>query len=142
MSASGLCIRLRVQHNRLATRERMIVQWLPLAFKGCRKFSKTGILMDDLRQEAVVGLIHAVDKYKPGRGNFQPYAARTITNQLRDMCGEQMRIYRVPAWLNKLACKVRKGNVAGVSDKHLRAVQFLDGQPIKPIFLDYTRDTP
>ncbi len=96
-----------------AERDDFIVQWLPLAWQGCRRFMKTGILLDDLRQEAVVGLILAVDTFDPDRGShFLPYAAKSINNHLRSMCAKQMRAFKIPNYLNNWVIKVRRAVIS------------------------------
>ncbi len=89
-------------------RKQFIVEWLPLAWRGCRRFMRCDILLDDLRQEAVVGLIRAVDAYDPAKGPFLPYASKTINYQLRAMCADQMRPCRITYHVNALIVKVRK----------------------------------
>ncbi len=90
------------------TREEMILRWLPLAWRGCRRFRRCGIQLSDLRQEAVVGLILAVDGYDAGKGPFMPYASKSINHQLLEMCANQMRPYRLTNHVNNLVNKVRK----------------------------------
>ncbi len=92
----------------MAEREAMILQWLPLAWRSCRRFRRCGILLDDLRQEAVVGLISAVDMFDSVKGPFMAYASKTINHHLTDMCANQMRPWRVPNYLNNRIRKVRK----------------------------------
>ncbi len=96
----------------MAEREAMILQWLPLAWRSCRRFRKCGILLDDLRQEAVVGLISAVDGYDLTKGSFISYASTAINHHLFAMCAEQMRAYRIPNYLNNWVVKVRKAMMA------------------------------
>ncbi len=89
-------------------RENMILQWLPFSWRCCRRFRQCGILLDDLRQEAVIGLIHAVDQFDSAKGAFMPYASRAINRQLMDMCADQMRPYAITPHVNKLVIKVNR----------------------------------
>ncbi len=89
-------------------RQQFIVEWLPLAWRGCRRFMRCGILLDDLRQEAVVGLIHAVDAFDPNKGSFMAYASKAINHQLTDMCADQMRPFKITRHLNTLILKVNR----------------------------------
>ncbi len=89
-------------------RNQFIVEWLPLAWRGCRRFMRCGILLDDLRQEAVVGLIHAVDAFDPAKGPFMAYASKAINHQLTDMCADQMRPYKITRHVNDLVNKVHR----------------------------------
>ncbi len=89
-------------------RECMILQWLPFAWRCCRRFMRCDILLDDLRQEAVVGLINAVDGFDPARGPFMAYASKTINHQLTDMCADQMRPYAITHHVNALIIKINR----------------------------------
>ncbi len=68
-----------------ALRERIIIAYLGLAdrlaerFRGSRALSR-----DDLVQTARVGLVAAVDRYDPCRGNrFVPYAVACVVGELK-----------------------------------------------------------
>ncbi len=111
-------------------REAMILQWLPLAWKMAGRFRHTNLLFDDRRQEAILGLIHAVDTFDPERGLFKSFASKVICNKLMVMCAEQIRPYRVPMWLAKVEGKVKVGKLNGISPHHLALVRFLQGQRV------------
>ncbi|MCF2527959.1 sigma-70 family RNA polymerase sigma factor [Yinghuangia soli] len=65
---------------------------LNLAAVVCNRYRRRPDLREDLRQVAVVGLIKAVDGYRPGRGNgFLAYAMPTIS-------GEVKRYFRDHTW--------------------------------------------
>ncbi|GAB3993997.1 hypothetical protein GCM10029992_07190 [Glycomyces albus] len=55
-------------------RQQLVTGYLPLAEHIARRFSGKGIAKEDLVQVAAVGLIHAVDRFDPGRG---PTSCRT-----------------------------------------------------------------
>ncbi len=108
-------------------RDAMIVQWMPLAIRSARRFRKCRIMWADLKQEANLGLILAVDGFDPekaGASDFRSYASQCINNRLVDMCARQLRPFRVPAYLNKAAVAVMYGKP--VSDKFAKIVAELD----------------
>lgn len=67
-----------------AARERLIVANTPFAFKRARRWCGTRLALDDLYQEAMIGLMHAVDKFDPDRGVLlTTYAAWWIDALIR-----------------------------------------------------------
>jgi RNA polymerase sigma-B factor len=74
-----------------AARAELIEAHLPLVRTLALRFARRGEPLDDLVQAGAIGLIHAVDRYDPNRGNtFEAYAVPTITGEirrhLRDRC--------------------------------------------------------
>jgi RNA polymerase sigma-B factor len=74
-------------------RERIIVAYLGLADRLAERYrGSRGTSPEDLRQTARVGLVAAVDRYDPGRGNpFVPYAVACVV-------GEVKRYLRDTSW--------------------------------------------
>ncbi|MHA6802350.1 SigB/SigF/SigG family RNA polymerase sigma factor [Salinifilum ghardaiensis] len=65
-------------------RERLITGHLPIAEHLARRYRGRDESHEDLVQVARFGLINAVDRYEPGRGNnFASYAVPTILGELR-----------------------------------------------------------
>lgn len=65
-------------------RNRAIEAGMPLAERLARRFDGRGEEATDLRQVAMVGLVHAVDRYDPSRANgFIPFAVATIVGELK-----------------------------------------------------------
>ncbi|NUU23464.1 MAG: sigma-70 family RNA polymerase sigma factor [Streptomycetaceae bacterium] len=78
------------RHRRL--RNEIVELNLGLATMVGNRYTRRPDLREDLRQVAVVGLIKAVDGYRPGHGNgFMAYAMPTIT-------GEVKRYFRDHTW--------------------------------------------
>ena len=68
----------------LGARERAIELNLPLVRALARRFSRSPEQTDDLVQAGSIGLIKAVDGFKPARGrNLGAYAVPTIVGELR-----------------------------------------------------------
>jgi RNA polymerase sigma-B factor len=74
-------------------RERIIVAYVGLADRLAERYrGSRGTSPEDLRQTARVGLVAAVDRYDPGRGNrFVPYAVACVV-------GEVKRYLRDTSW--------------------------------------------
>jgi RNA polymerase sigma-B factor len=65
-------------------RETIIVQFLPFARGLARHYQGRGEPLEDLYQAAAVGLIRAVDRYSPDRGEaFVTYARLVILGEIR-----------------------------------------------------------
>jgi RNA polymerase sigma-B factor len=80
------------QHGDRRAREALVEHFLPLARGLARRYRGTREPIDDLTQVAYVGLIKAIDRFDPSRGNrFAAYAVPTVLGELR-------RHFRNTAW--------------------------------------------
>lgn len=78
--------------RRADLRDRLVVAYLPVAHNIARRFARRGEPTEDLEQVATVGLMHAVDRFDPGRErDFLSYAVPTIMGEVR-------RYFRDSAW--------------------------------------------
>ena len=78
--------------RRAVLRDRLVVAYLPVARNIARRFARRGEPTEDLEQVATVGLMHAVDRFDPGRErDFLSYAVPTIMGEVR-------RYFRDSAW--------------------------------------------
>lgn len=68
-----------------AIRNRVVEGHLGLAGFHVRRFARTGsVSVDDLRQTALMAVVHAADRFEPGHGaTFATFAARTIEGELK-----------------------------------------------------------
>jgi len=88
-------------------RERLVTGYLPVAKHIARRYANRGEPLDDLVQIASVGLVHAVDRYEPGRGShFLGYAVPTITGEIRRHFRDKSWSMRVPRRLKELHLSV------------------------------------
>jgi RNA polymerase sigma-B factor len=84
-------------------REQLVEGHLPVAKHIARRFVQRGEPLDDLEQVAMMGLIHAVDRFDPNRGvDFLSYAVPTITGEVRRHFRDQGWGMRVPRRLKDL----------------------------------------
>jgi RNA polymerase sigma-B factor len=76
-------------------REALILENLPLVRALARRYADRGEPLDDLIQAGTVGLIKAVDRFDPERGDFRSFAAPTVLGEIR-------RHFRDRTWLMKV----------------------------------------
>ncbi len=87
-----------------------------------KRFSGRGEPVDDLAQVAVMGLIHAVDRYDPREpAGFWPYAAPTILGELRKHFRDKGWSIRVPRRLQDVWLQIR-GEADGLTQRLGRPV--------------------
>ncbi|HWX46158.1 MAG TPA: SigB/SigF/SigG family RNA polymerase sigma factor [Solirubrobacteraceae bacterium] len=80
------------QHGDRRAREALIERFQPLARGLARRYLGVPEPIDDLTQVAYIGLIKAIDRFDPARGNhFAAYAIPTILGEIR-------RHFRDTAW--------------------------------------------
>jgi RNA polymerase sigma-B factor len=89
-------------------RNRIVAEHLPVAEHIARRFRNRGQPDDDLRQVAMLGLIHAVDRFDPTRGtDFLAFAVPTITGEVRRYFRDTSWAMRVPRSLKELHAEIR-----------------------------------
>jgi RNA polymerase sigma-B factor len=89
--------------ERSRIRDQLVTQYLPVAEHIARKFRNRGQPEEDLKQVATVGLINAVDRFDPARGNdFLSFAVPTITGEIRRYFRDATWAVRVPRRLKEL----------------------------------------
>jgi RNA polymerase sigma-B factor len=78
-----LALRYR-ERGDLAARDALIERLMPLARQLASRYRHSGEPADDLLQVASLGLVKAIDRFDPGRGNaISTYAVPTILGELR-----------------------------------------------------------
>ena len=87
-------------------REKLIVSNLKLVVKIAHDFKSLGVPLADLISEGNIGLMKAVEKFRPGHGaKFSSYGAWWIKQAIRRAVAEQSRVIRIPI---QSAVKIRK----------------------------------
>ncbi|MEU6391570.1 RNA polymerase sigma factor SigF [Streptomyces sp. NPDC046939] len=101
-------------------RHGVVEAWLPMAERLAGRFRNRGESYDDLRQVAAMGLVKAVDRYDPARGNaFESYAVPTVTGEIKRHFRDHMWTLHVPRRVQDLRNRVRfaqqelAGNITG-----------------------------
>ncbi|SHH75910.1 RNA polymerase sigma factor SigF [Streptomyces sp. 3214.6] len=94
--------------RRDALRGEIVEAWLPMADRLAGRFRSRGESFEDLRQVAALGLVKAVDRYDPERGNaFESYAVPTVTGEIKRHFRDHMWILHVPRRVQDLRNRVR-----------------------------------
>jgi len=95
-------------HQRDALRDQIVEAWLPMAERLAGRFRNRGESYEDLRQVAALGLVKAVDRYDPERGNaFESYAVPTVTGEIKRHFRDHMWTLHVPRRVQDLRNRVR-----------------------------------
>ncbi len=89
-----------------AARDRLVMAHQNLVHYLAGKFANRGIPLEDLVQVGMIGLVHAVDRFDPGRGiQFSTYATPTIVGEIR-------RYFRDKGWSMKVPRRLQELNLA------------------------------
>ena len=77
-------------------RARVVDEILPLLRRWSRRYAGRGVDTDDLVQDAVVGVLRALARYRPERGPFLPWARLWARQALQQAVAEGARPVRLP----------------------------------------------
>lgn len=87
-------------------RQTLVTGHLPLAEHIAHRYRDRGQPIDDLRQVARVGLINAIDRFDPERGEFVVFAIPTIMGEVRRYFRDFAWTMSVPRTLKELNRKI------------------------------------
>lgn len=88
-------------------RDRMILCNLRLALSIAKKYLRSGVPLDDLVQEANIGLMKAVERYDGRRGfRFSTYATWWIRQQVSRSIADTAKVVRAPVHMQEAARKI------------------------------------
>ncbi|MHA5047870.1 SigB/SigF/SigG family RNA polymerase sigma factor [Streptomyces sp. SD15] len=94
--------------ERQALRDELVRAWLPMAERMAGRYRGKGESVEDLTQVAALGLVKAVDRYDPERGNaFESYAIPTINGEIKRHFRDHMWILHVPRSVQEVRNRVR-----------------------------------
>ena len=99
---------MRYHHDGdLDARDELVVRFMPLARQLATRYRHAGEPFEDLVQVACVGLIKAVDRYDPDRGNgFTRYAVPTMLGEIKRHFRDKGWSVHVPRATQELVLKV------------------------------------
>lgn len=80
----------------LSARAQLIEAYLPLARALAHRFAHRGERIEDLVQVGSIGLIKAVDRFEPARGDLASYAAPTIVGEIKRHLRDRGTLIRTP----------------------------------------------
>ncbi len=90
-------------------REQLITAHLSLVSRLARRVVASEEQLDDLIQVGYIGLIKAIDRFDPSKGNkFSTYAIPTITGEIRRYLRDKGSIIRIPRHIQELRIAVEK----------------------------------
>ena len=91
----------------LEARDELVLRFMPLARQLAARYRHAGEPLEDLVQVACVGLIKAVDRYDPERGNgFTRYAVPTMLGEIKRHFRDKGWSVHVPRATQELVLKV------------------------------------
>lgn len=101
--------RAYAQSRDLVLREQLITAHLGLVSRLARRVTRNEEQLDDLMQVGYIGLIKAIDRFDPAKGNkFSTYAIPTITGEIRRYLRDRGSIIRIPRHIQELRIAVEK----------------------------------
>ncbi len=90
------------QSGDMASRERLVEDHLPLVRRLCRRFNHSGEPLEDLFQVGTIGLLKAIEKYNPSRGdNFVAFAVPKIVGEIKNYFRDHGWAVKVPRKLQR-----------------------------------------
>ncbi|MCS6922994.1 MAG: sigma-70 family RNA polymerase sigma factor [Fimbriimonadales bacterium] len=97
------------QTRDLELRDAITIQLSGLVESIARKFLGSGEPIEDLIQEGYLGLLNALDLFKPDKGvKFTTYATHLIIGQIKHYLRDKGKIIKEPAWLQELNSKINR----------------------------------
>jgi RNA polymerase sigma-B factor len=92
-----------------ASRERLILDYLPLVRAVARDFVREDADLDDLVQVGTIGLIKAVDRFDARRGvDFAAFARPTVTGEIQRHLRDAVPTVRPPRRMHELNGRLRR----------------------------------
>jgi len=104
---SGALLRAYRRTGDPGARERLVELHLPLVRTIARRYANRGERLEDLVQVGSIGLIGAIDRFDPGRGDLASYAVPMIAGEIRHHLRDRAATVRVPRRLTELTSTLR-----------------------------------
>ena len=96
------------EHRDERAREELVREYLGLVRALARRYAGGAETLDDLVQVGSIGLVKALDRFDPGRGDFGSYAVPTIVGELKRHFRDRTWTVSVPRSVKDLSVAVSK----------------------------------
>lgn len=106
-SATGRLLRAYRSDGDIRARDRLVTLYLPLVETFAHRYRRPGAEYDDLVQAGSIGLLNAIERYDPDRGDeFAAYAVPTIVGEIKRHIRDRSAIVRLPRPLQEAAARL------------------------------------
>lgn len=103
--------KLYAETRDIALREQLITAHLGLVTWLARRLVTVDHQLDDLIQVGYIGLIKAIDRFDPRRGNkFSTYAIPTISGEIKRYQRDKAHVIRIPRHLQELRLNIERAS--------------------------------
>lgn len=100
----------RMDEDPVACSDELVRRHSDLAASIARRYRRKGMDDDDLRQVANMALLKAIQRYDPELGSIRPYAAATISGELKRLLRDRGWSVRVPRSLQERSLQVARAS--------------------------------
>jgi RNA polymerase sigma factor (sigma-70 family) len=83
-------------HDDPAARAELVGRLMPVVRRWARRYAGRGLSLDDLTQDAVLGVLRATASFDPDRGPFLAWAKLWARQALQQAVAERSRPFRLP----------------------------------------------
>jgi hypothetical protein len=99
-------------------REYILHNYMPFVGHSITKAMKDGLIQDrhdlaHIQEEAVAGLMKAIQSYKPGRGSFASYAVGTIDGAVKSAVASQESRHYIPHDMARAKAEAKRSGEQG-----------------------------
>lgn len=99
----------RAQKGDGAARQRLIESNMRLVINIAKSYRSRAIPLEDLIQEGAIGLMHAVERFDPGKGfRFSTYATHWIRQSIGRALDNKAKAIRLPAHISQSLRKIER----------------------------------